>query len=121
MRRGALPKCAQSRQQEPDQISAQGTFSSLQHQHQRPRECVQGQWWLPGAQRQDSTALSSLAAQAGGQRGSELLQLATQHRMVTDAQRAAFCCLMGAVDAEDAANRLLQLRLKAGPQSDQGV
>ena len=51
---------------------------------------------------------------APGEDGTQLLQLANQQRLSTDAQRAAFCCLMGASDPAQAAERLLRLPLKVG-------
>lgn len=42
----------------------------------------------------------------------ELLRLAAAAHMNTDVQRAVFCCIMGAEDANDAFERLLRLSLK---------
>ncbi|KAK9813973.1 hypothetical protein WJX73_007570 [Symbiochloris irregularis] len=74
-----------------------------------------GLWWLPGASRDDSSAAMTqlLAESAGaGEDGTRLLKLAAQQRLSTDVQRAAFCCLMGASDPAQAAERLLRLPLK---------
>lgn len=75
----------------------------------------QGLWWLAGAVRDDSSAAMTqiLAQSAGtGEDGTRLLEMAAQQRLSTDAQRAAFCCVMGASDPAQAAERLLRLPLK---------
>ena len=44
--------------------------------------------------------------------GADLLRLAAEQRIGTDARRAAFCVIMGAQDCVDATERLLRLPLK---------
>ena len=80
-----------------------------------------GAWWLPpaggfeggGGDAGDrggslpSTTLSPLDAASA-----DLLRLAAAHRMTTEPRKVAFCVVMSAADAADAAERLLRLPLR---------
>ena len=80
---------------------------------------MQGLWWTPGAADSRMAAAAApgstsqlVAEAAAGAEGARLLQLAAAQRLSTDAQRAAFCCIMGATDPAQATERLLRLPLK---------
>ena len=75
-----------------------------------------GAWWLPpaggfeggdGDTRGATTTTTPLDAASA-----DLLRLATAHRMTTEPRKAAFCVVMSATDAADAAERLLRLPLR---------
>jgi nucleolar MIF4G domain-containing protein 1 len=81
-----------------------------------------GMWWLPAAGenllengmtgRQTSLKQSVLMDKQSDMEMSQLLQLAADQRMNTDARRAVFVAIMGSDDYVEAHEKLLRLPLK---------
>lgn len=67
-----------------------------------------GQWWLP-ENREDTDRTVSMTGIGKEGLGTELLDLAAQQQMNTEARKTVFCIIMGADDVVSACERLLAL------------
>lgn len=72
-----------------------------------------GQWWLSGNSASNADNVEEVANIIDGEvlEAQQMLQLAVEQRMNTDARKGIFCVVMGSEDYIDAFEKLLRLDL----------